>query len=101
MNLKKGDNVMVIAGKDKGKSGTVAKILSEKDRVLVNGINTVKKRTRPQKQGEKGQTIAVSRSLHSSNVMLVCKNCKQPTRVGYRKEGEIKVRYCKKCEASN
>lgn len=92
---------MIIAGRDKGQSGTVAKILPLKDRVLVNGLNTVKKRTRPMKQGEKGQTIEVARSIASSNVMLICKNCKKPTRAGYRREGDIKVRYCKKCEASN
>lgn len=101
MNLKKGDNVMVLTGRDKGKSGSIAKVLMEKGRVLVSGINTVKKRTRPTKQGEKGQTISVARSLNASNVMLICKNCKKPTRVGYRTEGDIKVRYCKKCEASN
>ena len=101
MNFKKGDNVMIISGRDKGQTGTVAKILPVKNRVLVNGLNLVKKRTRPMKQGEKGQTIEVARSVAASNVMLVCKNCKKPTRVGHREEGDLKVRYCKKCEASN
>ncbi len=101
MKLRKGDNIMVITGKDKGKSGTVAKILIAKERVLVNGLNTVKKRTRPKKEGEKGQTVEVARSIAASNVMLVCKNCKKPSRMGYRTDGSQKVRYCKKCEASN
>ena len=101
MNLKKGDNVMVITGKDKGRTGTVQRVLTADDRVLVKDINTVKKRTRPTRQGEKGQTVTVARSLHVSNLMLVCKNCKKPTRVGYRRDGDNKVRYCKQCEASN
>jgi large subunit ribosomal protein L24 len=101
MNLRKGDNVMVISGKDKGQTGKIEKILLAKDRVLVKDLNTVKKRTRPTRQGEKGQTVSIARSLHISNVMLVCKNCKKPTRIGYRMDGDQKIRICKKCEASN
>lgn len=101
MKLRKGDNVYIASGKDKGKSGTVSAILKEKDRVLVKDMNLVKKRRRAMKQGEKGQTVEVARSIHSSNVMLVCKNCKKPARVGYRMEGDTKVRYCKQCDASN
>ncbi len=90
-----------MSGKDKGKSGTVSAVLQEKDRVLVKDMNLVKKRRRATKQNEKGQTVEVARSIHSSNVMLVCKNCKKPTRTGYRIEGDNKVRYCKQCEAAN
>lgn len=92
---------MVISGRDKGQTGKIERILPEKNRILVKDLNTVKKRTRPTRQGEKGQTLTVSRSLHASNVMLVCKNCKKPTRVGFRMDGDHKVRVCKKCEASN
>ena len=101
MNIKKGDNVMVITGKDKGKTGTVQSVMAVNDRVLVKDINTVQKRTRPKRQGQKGETVTVSRSLHVSNVMLLCKNCKKPTRVGYRVDGDNKVRFCKQCEAVN
>ncbi len=101
MNIKKGDNVMVITGKDKGKTGTVQRVMLDRDRVLVKDINTVQKRTRPARQGQKGQTVTVARSMHASNVMLLCKNCKKPVRVGYRKDGDQKVRYCKQCEATN
>lgn len=101
MKLKKGDNVQIISGKDKGKSGTVQAILLEKGRVLVQGLNLVKKRRRPAKQGEKGQTVDVARSINASNVMLICKNCKKPTRIGFRMDGDKKVRVCKQCEASN
>ncbi len=92
---------MVISGKDKGQSGKIEKILSAKDRVLVKDLNTVKKRTRPTRQGEKGQTVTVARSIAASNVMLICKNCKKPTRIAFRMDGDQKVRICKHCEASN
>jgi large subunit ribosomal protein L24 len=101
MKLRKGDTVFIIAGKDKGRSGTVTKILTDKNRVLVKDANILKKRTKPTKQGEKGQTVEVSRSMDVSNVMLLCKNCKKPTRIGFRIEGDTKVRVCKQCEAVN
>jgi large subunit ribosomal protein L24 len=99
MKLKKGDNIIIIAGKDKGRSGTISAILSAKNRVMVKDANLIKKRTKPARQGEKGQTVEVSRSMSASNVMLVCKNCKKPTRIGMRIEGDKKVRICKQCEA--
>ena len=100
MNLKKGDNVQVVSGKDKGQSGSILHILADKDRVVVKDVNVFKKRQRPKKQGQKGETVNIARSIAASNVMLVCKNCKKPSRVGYRKDGDAKVRYCKRCEAT-
>lgn len=100
MNLKKGDNVQVISGKDKGKSGQVLRIDSLANKVLVKDVNVFKKRQRPKKQGQKGEVVNLARPLSASNVMLICKNCKKPSRVGYRAEGDAKVRYCKRCEAS-
>lgn len=99
MKLKKGDQVKIISGKDKGKSGTIAKVLREASRVVVDGVNTYKKRVRPKRQGEKGEVVTVARSLHASNVMLLCGNCKKPTRPGIRVQGVGKERYCKKCDA--
>ena len=99
MKIKKGDNVMIIAGKDKGRSGTISAILTAKNRVLVKDANLIKKRSRPTKPGEKGQVVEISRSMNISNVMLICKNCKKPTRIGMRIEGDTKVRVCKQCEA--
>lgn len=101
MHFKKGDTVQIISGKDKGKSGTILQVLADAERIVVKDVNLVKKRTRPTKQGEKGQTVELARSLAASNAMLVCKNCKKATRVGFRTEGGQKIRYCKKCEASN
>ena len=95
MRIKKGDNIKVLSGKERGKTGTVISVDSDRERVAVEGLNLYKKHTRPRRQGEKGQVISVSRPMHASNVMLVCPSCKEATRIGYRTEGERKVRYCK------
>lgn len=106
MKIKKGDTVKIISGKDRGKTGTVIRVFSVRggedvaSKISVEGINLYKKRVRPKRQGEKGQTVLVPRPLAASNVKLVCKNCKRATRVGMRIEGGRKVRYCKKCKAA-
>lgn len=100
MKLHKGDNVKILSGKDRGKTGTVLRALPEEDKIVIDALNVFKKRSRPKKQGEKGQTVLVPRPLPASKVMLICSNCKTPTRVGYRMEDENKVRYCKKCKAN-
>lgn len=77
MHLKKGDKVIVIAGKDKGKSSVVTRVLRDENRVIVEGINMVKKHTRPQKDGEKGGIISIAMSIHASNIKLADKNAKK------------------------
>ena len=99
MNIKKGDNVKIIAGKDRGKSGKVLRIFERDMRVLVDGLNLAKKSVKPKKQGQKGEIISFSRPMHASNVMLLCASCKKAVRLGSRKEGDKKVRYCRKCNA--
>jgi large subunit ribosomal protein L24 len=99
MKIIKGDTVKIISGKDRGKRGTVLHALPAADKVIIDGLNLVKKHSRPKKQGEKGQVISVPRPLAVSKVMLVCASCKEPTRVGTRVDGARKVRYCKKCKA--
>jgi len=94
--LKKEDTVEVIAGKDKGKRGKILKILRDKDRVLVEGANIVKKTQKRQKQSDRGGIIEIEASIHYSNVAVVCKKC-GPTRIGYKVEGEKKTRVCRKC----
>ncbi len=95
-----------MAGKDRGKTGAVISVFPAKggqaggERVSMEGINLYKKRVRPKRQGEKGQTVSVPRPLSASNVMLVCNNCKRATRAGFRMEGAAKIRYCKKCKAA-
>ena len=99
MKLRKGDNVKIMSGKDRGKTGTILHAIPAEDRIVVDGLNMFKKRSRPKKQGEKGQTVLVPRPMPASKVMLICSSCKQPTRIGGRMEGARKVRYCKKCKA--
>ncbi len=100
MNIKKGDNVKIISGKDRGKTGAVLRIFVADERVAVEGLNLYKKRIRPKQQGQKGETISAPRPMHVSNIMIVCSSCKKPTRIGYRYESDSKIRYCKKCKAS-
>lgn len=94
--LKKEDTVEIIAGKDKGKRGRILKILREKDRVVVEGANLVKKTKKRRNQQDRGGIIEIEAAIHSSNVMIVCKKC-GPTRIGYKIEGTTKTRVCRKC----
>ncbi len=100
MKLKKGDNVKILSGKDRGKTGTVLHAMPNADKLVIDGLNVFKKRSRPRNQGEKGQTVLVPLPLPASRVMLICSSCKLPTRVGFRIDGAKKVRYCKKCKAN-
>ena len=100
MNIKKGDQIKIIAGKDRGKTSAVSKVLPREGKLVIDGLNVFKKRSRPKKQGEKGETVLVSRALNASNVLLVCASCKQAVRSGFRFENDRKVRFCKKCKVS-
>ena len=98
MKIKKNDNVIIITGKDKGQKGKVLKVFREAEKVLVEGINLKKKRQRPRKQGEKGQTIDMPHPVSFSNVALYCPSCGRGVRVGTSlKNGLKKLRVCKKC----
>ena len=94
--LKKEDTVEVIAGKDKGKRGRILKILRDKDRVLVEGVNLVKKAKKKKNQQDRGGIIEIEAAIHSSNLMIVCKKC-GPVRIGFKTEGDKKIRVCRKC----
>ena len=100
MYIKKGDTVKILQGKDRGKTGTVLTVFPGEERISVEGLNLFKKRVRPRKQGEKGETVSISRPFPASKAQIVCKSCKKAARVGYRTEGNAKVRYCKKCQAT-
>jgi large subunit ribosomal protein L24 len=94
--IKKGDEVVILAGKDKGKKGAILQVITDKHRVLVSGINMVKKHTKPS-QKSPGGIIAQEASLHVSNVALVDKKTGKPTRVGYKIEKDgTKVRIAKR-----
>ncbi|MEN1140941.1 50S ribosomal protein L24 [Listeria monocytogenes] len=96
MHVKKGDKVKVITGKDKGKSGKVLTAFPKKDRVLIEGINMVKKHTKPSNVNPQGGILNVEAPIHVSNVMLLDPKTGEPTRVGYEVKGDKKVRVAKK-----
>ena len=97
MKIKKNDQVIIIAGKDKGKKGKVLEVLTLAQKVIVENINMAKKSRRPRKQGEKGQIVSVPRPLHLSNVKLICPKCGEASRIGYKETEAGKFRTCKKC----
>ena len=104
MNIKKGDTVLIIAGKDRGKQGVVSRALPQVNKVIVEGLNIAKKHIRPQGQTRQGGIIEKAMPLQVSNTMLICTECGKPTRVAHdrRPMGTDQkmrtVRVCKKCQ---
>lgn len=98
VHVKKGDTVLVLTGKDKGKRGKVLQVIPDKNRVIVEGVNKVTKHMRPSRTNPQGGISKIEAPLHASNVMLVCGKCKRPTRAKAKilASGE-KVRICSKC----
>jgi len=97
MKLKSGDTVMVVAGKDAGKESKVAHVYPDRNKVLVEGVNTAKRHTKPTGQTMQGGIIDKDMPIDASNVMIVCEKC-GPTRIGYRFDDEgAKHRTCVKC----
>jgi large subunit ribosomal protein L24 len=94
--LKKEDTVQILTGKDRGKRGRILKILRDKDRVMVEGANIVKKAKKRRNQQDRGGIVEIEAAIHYSNVAIVCKKC-GPTRIGYKLDGDKKVRICRKC----
>ncbi len=97
LNVKRGDRVRVITGKEKGKEGKVLRTFPEKQRVVVEGVTRIKKHTRPSTKHPQGGILEVEGTVHVSNVMLVCPSCSEPTRVGHVREDGVRMRVCKKC----
>jgi large subunit ribosomal protein L24 len=95
MHVKKGDKVVVISGKDKGKQGTILEAYPKKDRVLVEGVNIVKKHSKPSQVNPQGGIISREAAIHVSNVMPLDPKSGKPTRVGYKIENGKKVRVAK------
>ena len=97
MKLRKGDKVKVLAGKDKGKEGTISRVFPEKNRVIVDGVNIVKKHQKATSQARQGGIIDREMPIHASNVAIVSSSDGKPTRIGYRiDEQGNKVRICKR-----
>lgn len=94
--IRKDDQVEIIAGKDRGKRGNVIRVIRDKDRVIVAGCNIVKKAMKKRNQQDRGGIAEVEAPLHISNVAIVCKKC-GPTKIGYKIDGDKKIRVCRKC----
>ena len=100
MTIKKGDTVLVITGKDKGKTGKVDAVYSDKNKVLVDNVNIVTKHQKPKSQQDKGGIVKKTAPIDASNVLVVCPVCNKATRVAHKEIDGKKVRVCKKCGAS-
>jgi large subunit ribosomal protein L24 len=87
----------MMTGKDRGKTGKILRALPQEEKVVIEGLNIVKKHNRPRKEGEKGQRVEIPRKVNVSGVMLVCPKCAKSTRVGYKISEDNKYRICKKC----
>ena len=98
MKLKKGDNVIVITGKDKGTKGKISRVLVAENKVVIETINMMKKAQRPRKSGEKGQMINVAMPIHASNVMIVDPKTGKGSRIGKKKIGDKMVRVTRKSD---
>ncbi len=95
--IKKGDNVQILLGKDRGKAGTVERVLLKNGRAVILGLNVFKRHVK--KQGDlEGRTIDLSKSINISNLAIICAACKKVSRVGFKIEGQEKFRFCKKCK---
>ena len=99
MNVKKGDTVVVLSGKDKGKQGKVLGTVPSEDKVVVEGINMVTCHVKPRRQGETGSIVKREAALYASKVQVVCPKCKKGTRVAHKLDGDKKTRVCKHCGA--
>jgi len=97
MKIKRGDTVLIISGKDHRKSGKVSEVFLKENKIIIEGLNIVKKHVRPKREGEKGQRVEVPRAIDVSNVKLICPKCKKATRIGHKVIEKNKIRVCKKC----
>lgn len=99
MKLKKGDSVVVVAGKDRGVKGKIEKVFPKKNQILIPGVNIYKRHTRPRGEGQPGGIVDITKPLAVANVVLVCPKCGQKTKIGYQIIKNEKTRICKKCQA--
>jgi large subunit ribosomal protein L24 len=98
MKIKKGDTVLITCGKDRGKKGKVIKTVPKRGKVLVEGVNLMKKHQKPKKTGEKGQIIQMPFPINIYNVKIICPKCNKATRIKHQTVEGKKYRLCKKCD---
>lgn len=96
--IKKGDIVQILLGKDRGRNGKVERVFPKTGKILVEGINKVKRHVSKRVTGGEGSIIEISKPLDISNVALVCSNCKKTTRVSFKVTGKEKLRICRRCK---
>ena len=99
VHVKTGDTVIVINGKDRGKTGKIMQVSPSEGKVIVGGVNIVSKHVKPRQMGEPGGIIKTESALYAEKVQLVCPKCGKPTRVGHVIDNDKKLRVCKKCGA--
>jgi large subunit ribosomal protein L24 len=98
MKIKKGDTIIVLSGKDRGRQGKVLRTIPKEERAVVEGVNMRKRRTRAKRAGEKGSVVEFPAPMHVSNMSLYCGACKRGVRVGTDTRGGKKVRVCVRCD---
>ncbi len=99
MKLRRKDTIIVLAGKDKGKTGEIERVLPQIGKIIANNLNVVKRHTKPSNKVPRGGILEIAKPINASKVALVCPSCKKPTRVGYQINGDNKERICRKCQA--
>lgn len=98
VHVKKGDNVMIISGKDKGKKGKVLEVSPKEGKIIIEGRNMVTKHVKPRKMGQQGGIVKAEGALYASKVMVICSKCNKAVRVGHKvNEDGSKVRVCRQC----
>lgn len=98
LKIKKGDQVKILRGKDKGRTGKVEKLIFKKNAVIINGLNLAKKHVKPQGEKKPGGIIEIAKPLDLSKVALICPKCKEVVSVGFKIVDKVKKRFCKKCQ---
>ena len=104
MKVHKDDQIVVISGNDSGKRGRVLKVFPEKNRIIVEGVNFIKRHTKPSQKQTQGGIVTKEASINVSNVMVICPKCNHKTKIGIKKitdenkNKSFRIRYCKKCD---
>jgi large subunit ribosomal protein L24 len=99
VQIRKNDSVMVIAGRERGKTGKVLRVLKEKDAVIIERLNIVKRHTKPRGPQQTGGIVEKEAAIHASNVMILCDKCNAPARIGHKILGDgNKIRICRNCK---
>lgn len=98
MKLKKGDNVKIVLGKDKGKTGKIEKVFSKTQKVVIAGVNQYKRHLKARSQSQPSEIVTITKPLPVFNVAIICPHCKLQTRIGFKVEKNDKIRVCRKCD---